>query len=425
MLRKIGLTRCLIAALFLVIFTACSSDKSSVKNSTDKGDPENKPQQAQGVTDTEILVGHSGPQTGAAAAYDQVRQGIQSYFNYVNENGGVNGRKLKLIPYDDTYQPNQFVQNTKRLVEEDKVFALVGSVGTPNIAATEKYIEEKGIPLVGYTSGTSQFVNPPKKNFFSHLMNYNIEGRIFLDYLVNELGAKTVYISYQNDDSGLDFLSGINERINEQNYEIEVLKETPHLPTDVDFSSIAYDISKLKPDAVLMLSTPQPAAKLKQELHKTGQDDIPYLVPSTGGNDPNLFNLAGKEIWEGAYSTTSILSSEYSDEPSLKIFEERYPQDFPKSTVSGISQWGWGVAQIFVEAVERAGEDLTWENLITQLETMDNWDGSIYPSITYSPENRYGNTTLYITQAKDGKIVPISEQITYDPLTGEINYENK
>lgn len=400
----------------LIILMACSNNEVSNQASNDSKNASttiNRSQQAQGVTDTEIIVGMSNAQSGPAGVYDQLREGTQSYFNYVNENGGINGRKIKLIAYDDEYLPNKFNQNMKRLVETDKVFALVGIHCTPCIGASEDYLEDSGIPVV-FTSGASTFVQPPKDNFFAHLMNYNLEAGIYLDYMVKELGFKNVYITYQNDDAGKDFLAGIHRRIEEYD-DFEILKETPHLVADVDFSAIAHEVRKLKPDAVLLLGTPQPAAKLKQELYNTGLGDIPYLVSSVGGNDPNLFNLAGKDAWEGTYSSAPILSSEYSDNPSIKIFEERFLQDFPKSKISGTSQLGWAAGEIFVEGVKRAGDNLTWENIIAQLESFDKWDGSIYTNVTYGPNNRYGNTTIYMTQARDGRIVPISEALTADP----------
>ncbi|OUM84622.1 MAG: hypothetical protein BAA01_05630 [Bacillus thermozeamaize] len=416
-----------ITLVLLLIITACGGNQpanTSPGNNQQGGDAGNQPkQQAQGVTDSEILVGHIGPQTGPAAQYDLIRQGIQSYFNYVNENGGVNGRKLKLIAYDDQYQPSKTVPAAKRLVEEDKVFALVGNVCTPCNAAVKPYLVEKGIPVVAVSSGADQFVNPPVKNYFGYLMNYRMEAAIYVDYAVNKMGAKKVAIAYQNDDFGKEGLEGAKEAIKKYNG-LEVVAEVPFLVTDADFSSQAQQLQKSKPDVILAFATPKPAASLRKEMHKINATNIPMIVCSVGANDTNLFKLAGEEIWEGVISSASMPMADDSDDPDMKLYKERFTKDFPNSTYNGNAQWGWVAAQIFVEGLKRAGDDLSWENYIKALETLDKWDGSLYPSVTYTPEYRYGLTSLFMTEAKDGKIVPITGIIHYDPATGKITYED-
>lgn len=377
----------------------------------------------QGVTDTEILVGHIGPQTGPAAQYDLVRQAITSYFNYVNENGGVNGRTLKLIAYDDEYQPSKTVPAAKRLVEEDKVYAMVGNVCTPCNAAVKDYITQKGIPMVAVSTGASQFVNPPIRNYFGYLMNYRMEAAIYVDYVVNKLGAKSIAVVYQNDDYGKDNWEGVKEAI--QKYDgLTIAAEVTFLATDNDFSSQAQQIQQVNPDAILMFATPKPAASLRKELHKIGATDIPYIVSSVGANDTNLFNLAGEEVWNGTISSASMPMADDSDDEKMKLYKERFTKDFPNSTYNGNAQWGWVAAQIFVEGLKRAGDDLSWDNYIKALETLDGWDGSLYPSVTYTSEFRYGLNSLFMTEARDGKIVPITGYIFYDPAIGNITYED-
>jgi ABC-type branched-subunit amino acid transport system substrate-binding protein len=340
----------------------------------------------------------------------------------VNENGGVNGRKLKLIAYDDSYQPSKTVPAVKRLVEEDKVFALVGTVCTPCNAAVKPYLVEKGIPVVAVSSGADQFVNPPLKNYFGYLMNYRVEAAIYVDYAVKKLGAKKVAIAYQNDDFGKEGLEGAKEAIKKYNG-LQLVAEVPFLVTDADFSSQAQQLQQSKPDVILAFATPKPAASLRKEMHKINATNIPMIVCAVGANDTNLFKLAGEEIWEGVISSASIPMADDSDDPDMKLYKERFTKDFPNSTYNGNAQWGWAAAQIFVEGLKRAGDDLTWENYIKALETLDNWDGSLFSSVTYTPENRYGVTTLFMTEAKDGKIVPITGYIHYDPATGKITYE--
>jgi branched-chain amino acid transport system substrate-binding protein len=224
----------LFICVLLVALTACGDTQPAGSTS---GDGES-PSLAQGVTDTEILVGHLGPQTGATAEYDKVRQGIQAYFDVVNENGGVFGRKLTLIAHDDRYQPSETVKGAKRLVEEEKVFAILYPIGTANVNAMKPYLEEKGIPVVGLGTGTNMFVEPPIRNFFGYQFNYMIESRIYVDYAINQLGAKRITLVFQNDDFGKQGLEGAKKAVAEYPG-VEVAAEIPFLATDQDFSSQA------------------------------------------------------------------------------------------------------------------------------------------------------------------------------------------
>lgn len=132
---------CLISIFVVMIFFMTACAKSETSGGTSEKSEENE-NQIQGVTDDKILVGTSGPQTGPVAIYDNVRKGIQSYFNYVNENGGINGRQIELIAYDDEYQPAKTLQNMQRLIGEEKVFALVAPIGTANINAAQSVLVE-------------------------------------------------------------------------------------------------------------------------------------------------------------------------------------------------------------------------------------------------------------------------------------------
>ncbi|MEH7246017.1 ABC transporter substrate-binding protein [Neobacillus niacini] len=396
----------------LLLLTACGAGGSKGASSSEK---------SQGVSDKEIIVGQIGAQSGAYGVYDAVRQGLQSYFNYVNEEGGVNGRKIKLIAYDDKFEAKTTVQNAKRLEENDKVFALVGNVGTIQTMAIVPYLEQRNLPLIGLTSGSKVLFNPPNPNIFGNVVNYTVEIDILVDYLIKEKGVKKIFVSYLNNDAGKETLDGIARAL-ERYPDVKVVGEGPHLPTDTDFTAIAQKVKESNPDVVVMGSGPSTTANLKKELHKIGLQDVLYAASSTGGDDPNLFKLVGEDVWSGTISTTSIPSPEVSKDPEMKDFVDQYKKDFPKSSTSGFAMWGWAMGQIFVEAVKRSGEELTRENLKKQLETLDNWEGSLYPAITYTPDSHYGNTTIYITEAKDGAIVPVTKPITYDVKEKTIKY---
>ena len=198
----------LFICLLVFVLAACGSQETS------SSAKENSGNYTQGVTENEILIGHIAPQTGPVAIYDVVRKGIQSHFDYVNENGGVDGRQLKLVAYDDQFQPAKTVQLAKQLVEDDKVFAMLANVCTPCNTAIKDYMVDQGIPMVMVGSGAKTFVNPPIRNYMGQdVMNYRIEAQIFMNYAVNELGAKKIAIAYQNDDYGKEGLEELKNAI--------------------------------------------------------------------------------------------------------------------------------------------------------------------------------------------------------------------
>ncbi len=412
-----------LSLLIVVMLAACGGQPSSTNNGSQGSN--NQPDDTntvQGITDDEILVGLVGPQTGPAAFYDSSRKGVQAYLDYVNENGGVNGKKITLIAYDDQYQPAKTVQLVKRLVEEDKVFALLSPVGSaPNLAALD-YYKQSGIPVVMMGTGQGKLVDPPVKNIIGEsVINYSAEAKVFLDYAVNELGAKKIAVAYQNDDLGKEGLNAVKERSSQ--YEgVEIVEEVNYLASDADFSSQAQKLKNANPDVIMNFGTPATSANLKKAMHKIGLKDVPYINNSVGANDPNLFKLAGEDVWNGTISGATLPMPEQSDDESAKLYVERFSKDYPNDPLIGVGQSGWASAEIFVEALKRTEGDLNWENFLNAFYTFDNWDGSMYVGVTFSEKNHFGLTSLFMTKAIDGEIVPISDTIQFNPETGEISY---
>jgi branched-chain amino acid transport system substrate-binding protein len=413
----------MISALIIFMLAACSGGASTTSSSSTKANKEKTSTKlAQGVTDDEILIGHLGPQTGPIAVYDLVRKGIESYFNYINENGGVNGRKLKLVAYDDQYQPAKSVQLAKRLVEDDKVFAMVGNVGTAPNLAIKDYVVETGIPMVMTGTGNNVLTKSPIPNYMgSDVINNSIEVQILLDYAIEELGGKKLAISYQNDDYGKESLATIKEALKKYPG-VEIVEEVSFVATDTEFSSQAQKIDQANPDTIMHFSSPGPAANLKKALYKIGFNKANFVVNSVAG-DSSLFELAGKDVWEGTYSGATIPLPDFAkDDEQMKIFVERYSKDYPNDNLEGSPMLGWAAASVLVEAIKRTGEDLTWENFLKTFYTFDNWQGSIYTSVSFGEGNHYGLNSMTVTQAKNGKIIPVSKTISFDPASGDIQY---
>jgi len=364
---------------------------------------------AQGVTDTEILIGNWQTLSGPSANLGTTTiKGVEAYFKYINDQGGVNGRKLKLVNYDDEYQPSKTVSVVKKLIEEDKVFAL-SSVGcTSCTIAALPHVIESGIPLVGITSGADNFVNPVIPNVFGLITNYRIEGKIFARFAVEQLNGERIAIFYQNDDFGKSGYSAALEEL--EKYNISPVAEVPYNATDVDFSSPALKIKEANPDVILSFSIPKQTAAVKMELAKLGVN-VPFVVAGVAGSDNNMFSLAG-DAWTNIYSSNwmKLYDNNEKVQKYVSFMQEHYPDVDPY----GLAAYGWGISEVLVEGIRRAGDDLSWENFIRQLETLKDWDGGISLNVTYTPDSHYGTTSLIMIKDENGKLVQASDELKYD-----------
>jgi len=365
---------------------------------------------AQGVTDDEILIGNWQTLSGPSANLGTTTiKGVEAYFKYVNDQGGINGRKLKLVNYDDEYQPSKTVSVAKKLIEEDKVFAL-SSVGcTSCTIAALPHVVESGIPLVGITSGADAFVNPVIPNVFGIITNYRIEGKLFVRFAVEQLNGQRIAIFYQNDDFGKSgYLAALEEL--EQKYNIKPVAEVPYNATDVDFSSPALKIKESNPDVILSFSIPKQTAAFKKELAKLGVN-VPFVVAGVAGSDNNMFELAG-DAWTNIYSSSWL--DIYDGNEKEKAYVSYMQEHFPNVDPYGLAAYGWAISEVLVEGLRRSGDDLSWENFIRQLETLRDWDGGISLKVTYTPDNHYGTTSLIMIKDENGRLVKASEELTYD-----------
>lgn len=417
--------------IIVILLVACSGESEEAGTVTDGNESSGTDQvesggtEERGVTDDEVLVGNISALTGPQAIYGVVPKAIQAYFDYVNENGGVHGRQLTLISYDGEYQPAPHVRQAQRLVEEDEVFVILGSDCTPCITAAQDYYEENGVINMMIGSGAEQFFSPPNEYFFgAEIPSYRIETKVFYDFAVNELGAERIAVVYQNDDYGLEGYEAIQE-VKDQ-YDAEIITEVPTIASEEDFSTHAQKVREADVDTVIMISTPNPAAKLKEEFHAIGLTDVNYIVSSVGGGDLTMYELAGEDVWEGSYSASTIPvpdAPEAEGNEAIERFVQLYSEAYPGENISGMPQWGYAGAEVFVEALERAGEDLNYDTFREALYSFDDWSEGSYAGVSFSPDNHYGLTSLFITRAQNGTIEAVTDMITFDTETGEITYE--
>src|SRR5882757_7035141 len=230
-----------------------------------------------GVTDKEIKIGNVMPYSGPASAYAVIGRIEAAYFKMINEQGGINGRKINFISYDDGYSPPKTFEQTRKLVESDEVFLLFNIVGTPGNAAIQKYVNQKKIPHLFISSGATRWNNPT--NFpwsMAWWPSFRSEARVYAKYIQQNYPGKTVGILYQNDDLGKDYLAAFHEIFGAESAK-RIVAEVSYELTDSTVDSQIIQIKAAKPDIFLNISTPKFAAQAIRRVAELGWRPVQFL----------------------------------------------------------------------------------------------------------------------------------------------------
>ncbi len=359
-----------------------------------------------GVTDTEIKLGSWGPQSGTAAGYGIVDRVLDAYFKKINEEGGINGRKIKFIYEDDAYQAAKTIAVAKKLVEQEKVFAVVGGIGTANNLGVKDYLIENGVPNIAFATGSGALVNPPVKNWFGLLTNYSFEGAVFAQYAADQLGAKKVAVVYQNDGFGKEGQQAFVKKAKE--LKLEVVGEVPYETGSTDLASQALRLQQSGADTVFVAAVPGPGAAVVKEMNKLGFK--PKTLLTFVLNDPSYFSAAGAAA-ENNY-TSSFTPLPDADEPKMATYRAFMKKYLPNEQLGSFSLWGYLGGQILEEGLKRAGKDLSRETLVAGLESIVDWKEGVANNISYGPTNRAPQNSLYILQYAAGKLSKVTEPLT-------------
>jgi branched-chain amino acid transport system substrate-binding protein len=359
-----------------------------------------------GVTDTEVVVGSWGPQDGPAGAYGAIDRTIDAYFKMINEQGGINGRKIRFIYENDSYQPAKTVAAVKKLVEEDKVFALVGGLGTAQNAAVMDYLVQNNVPHVWPATGSGILAAPLKKNVYAVQLNYTIEATLATQYALDQLGSKKFAVFYQNDAFGKEGLDAVQAELKKRN--LPAATAVSYETADTNFSAQALKLQTSGADTVILYAVPAPGGAILAEMGKIGF--APKLLSSSVINDPSIFKLAGPAI-NGMLIEGYLPAFDDTSNPKIVEYQAFMAKYAPKEQIGGFTESGYAYAQVFIEALKRAGKELTRESFMTNLDQMKNFTGSLVPSLSYSPTDHAGVKAAYFQSAKDGKFVTVTDYI--------------
>jgi branched-chain amino acid transport system substrate-binding protein len=322
-----------------------------------------------GATDTEIKIGQTVPFSGPASAYASIGKTQLAYFNMINEQGGVNGRKINLIQYDDSYSPPKAVEQVRKLVESDEVLLTFQIIGTPSNAAVQKYLNAKKVPQLFAATGASKFTDP--KNYpwtLGFNPNYFVEGRIYGQYILKQYPDAKVGVLYQNDDLGRDYLNGIKSGLGEKAAAM-IVAETSYEVSDPTIDSQILKLKSAGIDVLFDASTPKFAAQTIKKTAELGWKPV-HILDINATSVGAVMQPAGLEASKGVISVNygkDPLDPTWKDDPGMKRYLDFMVKYYPEGDKNSLfNTYGYSTAQLMVHVLKQCGDDLTRENIIKQ-----------------------------------------------------------
>lgn len=322
-----------------------------------------------GATDTEIKVGQTVPFSGPASAYASIAKAQAAYFKMINDQGGINGRKINLIQYDDAYSPPKAVEQVRKLVESDEVLLTFQIIGTPSNAGVQKYLNSKGVPQLFAATGATRFTDP--KNFpwtMGYNPNYQTEGRIYAKYILKNHPTAKIAILWQNDDLGRDYLTGMKAGLGDKAASM-IVSDASYELSDPTIDSQIVKLKSSGADLLFNASTPKFAAQAIKKVADLGWKPI-HIVDINATSVGAVLVPAGLDNSKGLISTNygkDPLDPQWKEDPGMKrylAFMEKYYPEGDKN--SNFNTYGYGNAALLVEVLKRCGDDLTRANVMKQ-----------------------------------------------------------
>jgi ABC-type branched-subunit amino acid transport system substrate-binding protein len=327
-----------------------------------------------GATDTEIKVGQTVPFSGPASAYATVGKAQAAYMKMINDQGGVNGRKIDLIQYDDAYSPPKTVEQVRKLVEGDEVLLTFQIIGTAPNAAVLKYLNGKKVPQLFAATGASKFTDP--KNFpwtMGFNPSYFVEGRIYGQYILKEHPDAKIGALYQNDDLGKDYLNGLKAGLGDKAAKM-IVTEVSYELTEPTIDSQILKIKDSGADLFFSATTPKQAAQAIKKIAELGWHPL-QIVDINANSVGAVLKPAGLEAAKGLISVGYVKdpSEPTKDDPGMQRyldFMQKYYPDGDKA--SNLNVYGYITAQLLVQVLKQCGDELTRENVLKQATSLHN-----------------------------------------------------
>jgi len=360
-----------------------------------------------GVTNTELKIGQTMPYSGPASAYGTIGKAEAAYFKMINDQGGVNGRKINLVSLDDGYSPPKTVEQIRRLVEEENVAFIFQSLGTPSNTAIQKYMNAKKVPQLFVATGASKWGDP--KDFHWTMgwqPDYRTEARIYAKYILKEKPNAKIGVLYQNDDFGKDYLIGLKEGLGDKAKMI--VQEASYEVTDPTIDSQVVSLQSAGADVLVTAATPKFAAQTIRKAYDIGWKPL-HLMTNVSVSVASVITPAGPEKAVGMISAAYIKDPndpKWADDAGMKQWRAFMAKDFPDGDVKDASNvYGYGVAMTLVQVLKQCGNDVSRENVMKQAANLKNFDVPVLlPGINVntSPDDYYPIQQMQL-QKWDGK----------------------
>jgi branched-chain amino acid transport system substrate-binding protein len=372
-------------------------------------------QSVPGVTDTEVTIGITNPLSGPAALWGTTGVGAKAWADYINDKGGVHGRKIKVILQDDGYNPSRALANLTEM--KGKVFAVAALLGTAIVNTTKDFFAENKVPLITAYGDVRIFEKYPKDKLhwvFVSYPDYKDEAEFLTGHAVKNLGAKKVSVFYQNDDYGKMGLEGVKLALSK----LPGASLSATIPYDVTERALATHAQKLKEggaDVLVIYASPTHGPLILKEMAKL--DYRPKVLVSFPLGDPIMYKIAGPDVWEGVYPAAPANSGLPGDPAADKVIEilKKYE---PKIAGKEYLALFGAVSMMYVaEGLKNAGRNLTPEGMIKGMEMIKNWKPEgVGAPVTFGPDRRHGVNGSRLTHAEKGNHVPISDYVIFKPL---------
>jgi len=338
-----------------------------------------------GATDTEIKIGNIMPYSGPASAYGVIGTTEAAYFKKINAEGGINGRKINYISYDDGYSPPKTVEQARKLVESDEVLFIFNPLGTPPNSAIQKYMNAKKVPQLFVATGATKW-NDPKDNPWTMgwQPNYQSESRIYAKYILKELPNAKIAILFQNDDYGKDYVKGLKDGLGAKAASMIIVEES-YETSEPSIDGHIVKLKSLNADVFFNVTTPKFAAQAIKKMAEIEWKPTHFLN-NVSASIGSVMKPAGFEASQNIISSNYLKDAadpQWKNDAGMKAFDEFLAKYFPEGNrIDGSVMYGYTVAQGLVHVLKACGDDLTRENVMKQAASIKDLElGSLLPGV--------------------------------------------
>jgi len=322
-----------------------------------------------GASDTEIKIGQTMPYSGPLSAFATLGRAEAAYYKMINDRGGVNGRKIVLLSMDDGFSPPKTVEQTRKLIEEEGVLAIVGSLGTATNGAVQKYLNAKKIPQLFLASGATRWADPEHFPWtMTFTWTYQAEARVYASYVLKHMPDAKIAILYQNDDFGKDFLKGFHDRLGDKAASM-IVKEASYEVTDATADSQMVDLAATHATVFFNITTPKFAAQSIRKAYDLDWHPLQF-IDNPAASVGTVMKPAGVEKARGVLSTGFVkdpTDPQFRDDADFKEWLAWMKKYFPEGSLEDPQNAvGYANAQTFVRVLKQCGDDLTRVNVMRQ-----------------------------------------------------------